>query len=219
MRDIITLNKNEPVIDTLDMAIGFDMQHRSIMRLVNIHEKSIKKFGKVRFEITPSESGQNQRHAYLNETQATFVGTLMNNKGRAIEFKIHLVQEFDKMKKYIQNQQNIRAIGKETRKSLTDAVQESGEQERMHGHGYSTYTNMVYAVTGLTDLYKEYKEYKSLNENKACASFREGWLNDDEIKRVEQAEAFIKPLLELDKQYNEIRDILKPLFEVKRLDR
>lgn len=60
MRDIITLQKNQPVIDTLDMAIGFDMQHRSIMRLVNVHEKSIKKFGKVRFEITPSESGQNQ---------------------------------------------------------------------------------------------------------------------------------------------------------------
>lgn len=216
MRDIITLNKNEPVIDTLDMAIGFDMQHRSIMRLVNIHEKSIKKFGKVRFEITPSESGQNQRHAYLNETQATFVGTLMNNKGRAIEFKIHLVQEFDKMKKYIQNQQNIRAIGKEVRKSLTDAVQESGEQERMHGRGYSNYTKMVYDITHLSTQFKIWKEQKKNYPKSNPETFREDLL-PEELKRVEQAEAFIKPLLEMDKQYGEIKDILKPLFETKEL--
>ena len=29
-----------------------------------------------------------------------------------------------------------RAIAKETRKTLTDSIDESGEQERMHGHGY-----------------------------------------------------------------------------------
>lgn len=101
-----------------------------------------------------------------------------------------------------------RAIAKETRKTLTDAVQGSGEQERMHGHGYSTYTNMVYEITGLKFRYKEYKRHN--NER----TFRD-LLTPEELKRVEQAEALIKPLLELDKQYSEIKDTLKPIFENK----
>jgi phage regulator Rha-like protein len=214
MRDIITLKKNEPVIDTLDMAIGFDMQHRSIMRLVNIHEKSIKKFGKVRFEITPSEKGQNQRHAYLNESQATFVGTLMNNKGRAIEFKIQLVEEFEKMKTFIKNQQVVRQVGIEVRKSLTDAVQDSGEQERMHGHGYSTYTKMVYEICGLKGIYLAWK--KSPLGKEKNAKFRE-FVEPNQLKQIELAESLIKPLLELDRQYREIKETLKPLFEKKEI--
>ena len=213
MKNIITINRNEPVIDTLDMAIGFDMQHRSIMRLVNIHEKSIKKFGKVRFEITPSEKGQNQRHAYLNESQATFLGTLMNNKGRAIEFKIQLVEEFDKMKNYIMNQQITRTIGIETRKSLTDTIKESGQNEKMHGHAYSNYTNMVYEVCGIKEHYKEWKE---LHPDWKKLRYRD-FLMPATVKRVELAESLIKPLLELDKQYAEIKDTLKPLFGIKEL--
>ena len=207
MINIITLNNNEPVIDTLDMAIGFDMQHRSIMRLVSIHEESIKKFGKVRFEITPSKSGQNQRHTYLNEAQATFVGTLMNNKGRAIEFKIKLVKQFQKMKNYIQKQETIRLSGIETRKSLTDKIEESGEFKRMHGHAYSTYTNLIYSLTDLTFRYREYSRHSR-------TGFRDS-LTGDDLKRVELAESLIKPLLEMNKQYSEIKDTLKPLFQEK----
>jgi phage regulator Rha-like protein len=212
MRDIITLKKSEPVIDTLDMAIGFDMQHRSIMRLVNIHEKSIKKFGKVRFEITPSEKGQNQRHAYLNEAQATFLGTLMNNKGRAIEFKIQLVEEFDKMKKFIENQYIARSIGIEMNKELNVSVDESGENERMHGKGYSNYTRLVYELTGLTTKYSLFKTAYPKRKD-----FRDTQLDHDELNSVKRVESMIKALIELDKQYSEIKETLKPLFEKKEI--
>jgi phage regulator Rha-like protein len=216
MRDIVTLNKNVPEIDTLNLAIGFEMQHRSIMRLVNVHERSIKKFGKVRFEITPSEKGQNQRHAYLNEAQATFVGTLMNNKGRAIEFKIQLVEEFEKMKNYIENQRISRAIGIETRKSLTDTILESGENDRMHGKGYSNYTRMVYEITGVSKIYKQFKSDQKNMKGHDHLWFRD-LLSSEQLKRVELAESLIKPLLELDKQYSEIKDTLNPLFEKKEI--
>ena len=110
------------------------------------------------------------------------------------------------------NSKAIRAIGKEVRKSLTDAVQESGEQERMHGHGYSQYTKMVYEIVGIKDIYKEYKK-----KYPKGTDFREHWMTPDELKRVELAESLIKPLLELDKQYSEIKDTLKPLFEGKEI--
>jgi len=111
------------------------------------------------------------------------------------------------------NKVSIRLLGKEVRKSLTDAVQESGEQERMHGHGYATYTNMVYEICDLTMTYKGWKDTDPKTRVKV---FRE-CLFPEQLKRVELAESLIKPLLELDKQYSEIKDTLRPLFERKEL--
>ncbi len=217
MRDIITIENKIPVVDTRDMAKGFEMQHRSIMRLIDIHEVSIKRFGKVRFQITPTDSGQNQRHCMLTESQATFVGTLMNNKGRAVEFKIQLVEEFEKMKNFIKNQQIIRSVGIETRKSLTDSIEESGENERMHGKGHSNYTRMVYDLVGLKEEHKEWKK-EHPDWKKKHLIYRDYITDPEKLIRVEQAEALIKPMLELDKQYQDIKDTLKPLFERKGIE-
>jgi len=107
----------------------------------------------------------------------------------------------------------IRLAGIETRKSLTDTIQDSGENERMHGHGYSQYTKMVYEITGLTGqfaIYKGMMKAQGLKPN----DFRSK-ITADELKRVELAESLVKPLIELDKQYSEIKDTLKPLFEKK----
>lgn len=117
------------------------------------------------------------------------------------------------------NSRAIRLLSKEVRKSLTDAVQESGEQERMHGHGYSTYTRMIYDILGLKDQYKEWKLYSDNNKKQGkndYGPFRT-YLCTADLKKVEIMESMIKPLLELDKQYSEIRDTLKPLFEKKEI--
>ena len=97
----------------------------------------------------------------------------------------------------------LRIAGIETRKTLTDKIQESGENERMHGHGYSTYTNLIYKLTGLTDKYKNYPNKKG---------FRNA-LTPQELKSVELAESLIKPLIEMEKQYSEIKETLEPIFK------
>ena len=114
------------------------------------------------------------------------------------------------------NNKTIRLAGIETRKTLTDTIQESGENERMHGRGYSNYTRMVYEVTGLTPAFDVYKGMMKARGLKA-SDFRET-LKPGELKRVELAESLIKPLLELDKQYSEIKDTLKPLLEKKDIE-
>lgn len=43
-----------------------------------------------------------------------------------------------------------RMAGKEIRKTLTDQIKDSSENERMHGHAYSTYTRLVYKSLGIT---------------------------------------------------------------------
>ncbi|MGB3512145.1 MAG: antA/AntB antirepressor family protein [Microcoleaceae cyanobacterium] len=131
-----------------------------------------------------------------------------NDRGRDVR-KYFIAVEKDYRKKEV-----IRAIGIETRKTLTDAIEESGENERMHGHGYSTFTNFVYKITGLSEDYKEYK--KIVKQVGGKGDYR-GTLTPDQLKRVELAESLIKPMLEMEKEYSDIKACLEPLFKVEEI--
>jgi len=119
---------------------------------------------------------------------------------------------FIQCEKEYRKHEAIRLSGIQIRKTLTDSVQESGENERMHGHGYSTYTKMVYEICGLKVKYEQFKKDWPTRKD-----FRDTQLDSDQLKRVELAESLIKPLLELEKQYSEIKDTLKPLFETREI--
>jgi len=78
---------------------------------------------------------------------------------------------------------------------------------------------------GSTNGYKQLRSYATFFHNPILINISVDEVNskrNDIIYftfRQVLAESLIKPLLELDKQYNEIKDTLKPLFEVKRLER
>ena len=114
---------------------------------------------------------------------------------------------FISAEKELRKQYAIREATKRARRTITDAIKESGENERMHGKGYSNFTRLVYYVTGLSEKKKEY----GIKEG-----FRDTLLQD-ELKRVEIAEGLIKPLLDMGKEYSEIKETLKPLFIKKEL--
>lgn len=86
---------------------------------------------------------------------------------------------------------------REKRRSFTDSIQESGENERMHGHGYSTYTKMVYKLAGIKYVKQE--------------NFRDT-LTADQLKRIKIIEGLVKPLLDMGKQYADIKGYIAPLF-------
>ena len=88
-------------------------------------------------------------------------------------------------------------VGIETRKTLTDKIKDSGENDRMHGFAYSGYTKLVYKLCGI--------KYKKID------NFRDT-LTIEELERVKNVESMIKPLLEIKKEYSEIKDILYPIF-------
>ena len=105
-----------------------------------------------------------------------------------------------------------RAIGIETRKTLTNSIKESGENDRMHGHGYSTFTNFTYKTTGLTAKYKEYKKkFPKGSDFRKTLSF-------EEIQRVDKVESLIKSLLAVEMEYLSIKDVIEPLFRTKELE-
>ncbi len=213
MSDIVKVINKECFIDSEGLALLSENEHRAVLQLIRNHNDSLETFGSIAFEMSkPTAKGGRPKQTYLlNEQQATLLTTFMKNSKKVTEFKIKLVTEFFKMRKYIQKQETIRLAGKEVRKSLTDAVQESGEQERMHNNGFATYTKMIYKMLGLSELFKQYK--KEFPKGK---DFR-NTLDTDDLDKVKLAESLVKPLLELDKQYSDIKKTLEPLFNKKEI--
>ena len=219
MSDIVVFKDNEFFINSENLALLSENEHRAVTQLIRNYMSELEYFGVMTFEMSkPNELGGRPKKVYfLNEHQATLLVTFMKNSEKVKQFKIKLVDEFFKMREFINSKKITRAIGKETRKTLTDAINDSGENERMHGRGYSNYTRLVYSLTGLTSAFKQFKSDQKIVTGYDKLNFRDV-LKPEELKRVELAESLIKPMLELEKEYNEIKETIKPLFEVKEIE-
>jgi len=212
MSDIVIIIKDQCFIDSEGLAELSQNEPRAINQLIKNRVEDLEKFGSLSFEmINPTATGGRPKKIYyLNEQQATLLTTFMKNSKIVREFKVKLVREFFKMREFINSKQLTRAIGIETRKTLTNAIDESGENERMHNRGYSNYTRLVYQVTGLKEDYKEYKKHFPKGDYRTS-------LNPTQLKQIELAESLIKPMLKLEKEYSEIKKTLEPLFKTKEI--
>lgn len=72
MNNLVILKNNDCFTNSLVISKGTKNKHRSIQRLIEKYKNVFEKFGKVRFEITPSgKTKQNLTVYLLNEQQAT----------------------------------------------------------------------------------------------------------------------------------------------------
>ena len=65
---------------------------------------------------------------------------------KAMKFKIAYIKQFNAMEQALIGKMKEREKGIAVRQALTKAIQQSNENERMHGHAYSTYTDIIYSV-------------------------------------------------------------------------
>ncbi len=90
----LTTVREEPRADTRLLAQHMGKQHRSIFALVLANKSDFEEFGKVRFEIAPSSSGQAEKFAMLNEDQAYLLLTHARNNPKVRALKIKMVAAF-----------------------------------------------------------------------------------------------------------------------------
>ena len=119
-------------------------------------------------------------------------------KGR--EARKYFIKCEEILKKAQNKKEIIRLAGIETRKTLTDKIQGSGENERMHGFAYSSYTKLVYKLCGI--------EYKKID------NFR-NTLTPEQLERVETVEKMTDALLSMGRQYDEIKNTLASIITQK----
>ena len=95
-----------------------------------------------------------------------------------------------------------RALGKQKRRELTDALKESGEDERMKGFAYPTYTNMIYRlVLGMSA-----KKYKNMHDIEG--NLRNN-LNGKQLNIIKTLEDIAKAQLDLGFKYDEVKEIIE----------
>lgn len=96
-----------------------------------------------------------------------------------------------------------RAKGIAVRQALTKAIQQSGENERMHNHAYSTYTDLVYkSLFG--------KNAKQLREEHGLS--KKDNLRDifsvEELSQIQNGEMLVSSLIGYGWGYDEIKDFI-----------
>ncbi len=82
-------------------------------------------------------------------------------------------------------------------------LQKSSENERMHGHAYSTYTNIIYKSIFGKDAKHLRGEYGITDKEELRNCF-----NLAELKKIQNAEMLVSSLVEYGWEYDEIKEFL-----------
>lgn len=138
--------KKEPYTLSSIVADCADIKHRHLKILINRHKERLERFGKVSFQISPSEAGQNARDYILNEQQATLLITFLKNTEQVATFKENLVKAFFAMREELTQIRLQRSLEAPKRKTLNEAIKTWEHAPKM---AYPTVYNLLLkAVTG-----------------------------------------------------------------------
>lgn len=174
MDNLIVIRRDDVFTDSMIIANGTDNQHKSVVRLVRTHLKRLEKYGRVEFSDFKSlnpQGGRPTRIAHLNEIQALYLITLLDNTDKVLDFKALLVEEFCRMRKLLAERQTSvwlesRKAGILTRRSETDVIKELIEYAKAQGSShadmlYMTYSKLANKIAGVSK--RDLASVKQLN--------------------------------------------------------
>ena len=213
MSDLVYLapHTEEPFTTSEVIAECAGVKRDTVQKLIQRHEKDLREFGKVGFEIRPlsgSKTGQTVKAYHLNEQQATLLLTFLRNTPVVIEFKKELVRQFFAMRKELMNIKAIKAERKPLRTSMTDAIKALPDSPHKQ-FKYSQYTDLAYtAALGRTA--RQLRKERGADKGATASDY----MNADELAAVASMENRISVLLDVGMSYQQIKN---SLLRVKRL--
>ena len=202
--EIKKMNKEEvTVVTSLDIAETFGKEHKNVLRDIKQLECS-DEFGQLNFEPSSYINQQNKEQPMYFITRDGFTLLVMGYTGeKAMKFKEAYIRQFNAMEKALIGKLKEREKGIAVRQALTNALQQSQENERMHGHAYSTYTNIIYKAVFGKDAKHLREEYGiSKKENlRDCFS-------EEELKAVQSVEMIVSGLVNCGWGYDQIKEFV-----------
>ncbi len=131
---------------SLDVAETFEKEHKNVLRDIEMLGCS-ERFGKLNFELISYIDAANRKQRAYAMTRDGFTILAMGYTGElAMKFKEAYIRQFNTMEALLKDKLIERQKGIAIRQALTGVIKQVGENERMHGHAYSTYTNCIYKV-------------------------------------------------------------------------
>jgi phage regulator Rha-like protein len=197
-------SKLEPYTTADVVAEYAQVRVDTVNRLIRRHQNDLAEFGNIGFEIRKLPGiGRPEKLYHLNEQQATLLITYLKNTEPVRRFKKALVRGFFEARQELTRREAQRAVKAPVRRSLTDAIRDSGEDERMHGHAFAAYTNLIYKATvGLTA--PQLRKAAGADRNADALAL----LNADQLAEVTRLEAQVCTLLEFGMRYEAIKALV-----------
>lgn len=163
MKELVCVKGNEVFTDSMVVADGTGYEHHTITRKIRDFTSDFEELGKIRFmdvTSTNSSGGRPTKLYLLNEPQATYLITLLENNEAVRKFKLELVKEFYRMRSFLLERrsaewQQSRITGKQIRKDETDVIltklipHAEFQGSKNAGKLYMTYSKLVNATLGI----------------------------------------------------------------------
>ena len=216
------LNKKEIIIvGSRDVAGTFEKEHKEIIRAIEGQKdadgktkhigliEQLQQGGELHLEnyfILSEYIGANGRKykEYLM-TRDGFTLLAMGFTGeKAMKFKLAYIKQFNAMEELLKGKLIEREKGIAVRQSLTKAIQQSKENERMHGHAYSTYSNCIYKVIfGINA--KQLREKYGIGKTDSLRDC----FSEEELKAVQSMECLVSGLIDCGWSYDMIKEFIE----------
>ena len=202
--ELMKMGKEEiPAVTSLDVAETFGKAHDKVMRdiaeIVCSDEFNTANYGDITYTDT---RGRTQKAKVM--TRDGFVLLVMGYTGeKAMRFKEAYIKQFNAMEKVVRGKAIEREKGVAVRQALTKAIQQSNEDERMHGHAYSVYTNCIYkALFG--------KNAKQLREEYGIAPKAElrECFSAEELTAIQSMERLVSGLVDCGWGYDQVKECI-----------
>lgn len=198
------INKEEvTVVTSLDVAETFGKRHDHVLRDIKELECS-EEFRLSNFGESSYINMQNKKQPMYLMTKDGFTLLVMGYTGeKAMKFKEAYIKQFNHMEKLLKEKFIERQKGITVRHIVTDMIKKSNENERMHGHAYSTYTDMIYrALFG--------RSAKQLREDFGIS--KTDMLRDcftrEELQAVQSKEMLVTSLIDCGWGYEQIKNFV-----------
>lgn len=203
--EIKTVNKEEvTVVTSLDVAETFEKEHRRVLQDIR-DLKCSEDFRLHNFVQSSYVNEQGHNQSMIIMTRDGFTLLAMGYTGeKAMQFKEAYIRQFNAMERALIDKMREREKGIAVRQALTKALQQSSENERMHGHAYSTYTDLVYrSVFGKSA--KQLREELGVSKKDNLRDF----FSQEELQMIQNAEMLVSSLMGYGWGYSDIKDFIE----------
>lgn len=191
------------VCTSLDVAETFGKDHKHVVR--DIREIGCsEEFNQSNFGLISYVDSMNRKQNAYVMTRDGFTLLVMGYTGDlAMKFKEAYIKQFNAMEAALQGKRIEREKGIAVRQALTKAIQQSNEDERMHGHAYSNYTNCIYKV--LFD-----KNAAQLREGFGIGSKENirDYFSKEELRAVQSMECLVSGLVDCGWGYEQVKNFI-----------
>ena len=107
MTDLVIMKDRQAVTSSLNVAEGFEKEHRNVLRDIDLLKKDVLNFEQMFFEANePDSYGRDRRVVYMNRDGFTILAMGFTGK-KALQFKLKYIEAFNQMEEHIKQQVKI----------------------------------------------------------------------------------------------------------------